>query len=326
MASKEQCSVCEKPFYGKQKSIRCGECDMRFHCSCVQPDALEFNVSATSGKCAYVCNSRKALTPDSTNGLVNASSNHLERLPTEVHHPDPCIEARDSFSAQLKAVRFNDICTLELVQSLVVMVTKLGCEVQQLRSDNKTLKTQLRDLLQVPFRENLLLLMCLPHVLSLLSLMPRLRHTGMLCVATLMLLWTPRLVCHYLNGLLFLWSTLLKEISTRSPVNRTTNIVNTAKKPRIVKIGARNSSLPVVQKRARSKSLLVSRFSPDITVTDVESSLRDQLQLASLICTRLKTKHNSYASFHISVSEDDFHLINNTDVWPNGCLIAPYYG
>jgi hypothetical protein len=26
------------------------------------------------------------------------------------------------------------------------------------------------------------------------------------------------------------------------------------------------------------------------------------------------------------VSEDDFHLINNTDVWPNGCLIAPYYG
>jgi hypothetical protein len=24
--------------------------------------------------------------------------------------------------------------------------------------------------------------------------------------------------------------------------------------------------------------------------------------------------------------EDDFHLINNTGVWPNGCLIAPYYG
>jgi hypothetical protein len=24
--------------------------------------------------------------------------------------------------------------------------------------------------------------------------------------------------------------------------------------------------------------------------------------------------------------EDDFHLINNTGVWPSGCLIAPYYG
>jgi hypothetical protein len=40
----------------------------------------------------------------------------------------------------------------------------------------------------------------------------------------------------------------------------------------------------------------------------------------------LKTKHNSYASFHVSVVENYFHLINNTGVWPNGCLIAPYYG
>jgi hypothetical protein len=55
-------------------------------------------------------------------------------------------------------------------------------------------------------------------------------------------------------------------------------------------------------------------------------TLKDQLQLASLTCTRLKTKYNSYASFHFSVAEDDFHLINNTGVWPNGCLIAPYYG
>jgi hypothetical protein len=92
-------------------------------------------------------------------------------------------------------------------------------------------------------------------------------------------------------------------------------------------IGVRSSSsLSVVQKRVRRKSLFVSRFSPDVTASDVEKSLKDQLQLASLACTGLKTKHNSYASFHVSVAEDDFHLINNTGVWPNGCLIAPYYG
>jgi hypothetical protein len=28
----------------------------------------------------------------------------------------------------------------------------------------------------------------------------------------------------------------------------------------------------------------------------------------------------------ISVSEDEFALINSTDVCPSGCLIAPYYG
>jgi hypothetical protein len=27
----------------------------------------------------------------------------------------------------------------------------------------------------------------------------------------------------------------------------------------------------------------------------------------------------------VSVTEDDFHLINNIRVWLNGCLIAPYY-
>jgi hypothetical protein len=45
-----------------------------------------------------------------------------------------------------------------------------------------------------------------------------------------------------------------------------------------------------------------------------------------LVCTRLKTKCNSYASFHISVAEDEFPLIDDTGVWPSGCLIAPYYG
>jgi hypothetical protein len=70
----------------------------------------------------------------------------------------------------------------------------------------------------------------------------------------------------------------------------------------------------------------VSRFSPDVTASDVEKSLKDRLQLAPLACTRLKTKHNSYASFHVPVEEDDFHLVYNTGVRPNGCLTAPYYG
>jgi hypothetical protein len=58
----------------------------------------------------------------------------------------------------------------------------------------------------------------------------------------------------------------------------------------------------------------------------VHKSLTEQLSLKKLVCTRLKTKFNSYSSFHISVTEDDFPLINNTGVGPSGCLIAPFYG
>jgi hypothetical protein len=111
-----------------------------------------------------------------------------------------------------------------------------------------------------------------------------------------------------------------------SPVN-TADVANTTKKPRTAMIRVRcSSSLLVVQKRVCMKSLLVSQLSPDVTASDVEKSLKDQLRLSSLACTRLKTKHNSYASFHDSVAIEDFHLINNTGVWPNACLIAPYYG
>jgi hypothetical protein len=45
-----------------------------------------------------------------------------------------------------------------------------------------------------------------------------------------------------------------------------------------------------------------------------------------LVCTRLKAKFDTYASFYISVNEEDFPFINNTGVWQNGCLIVPFYG
>jgi hypothetical protein len=75
-----------------------------------------------------------------------------------------------------------------------------------------------------------------------------------------------------------------------------------------------DSSLTTVQKRVRTKALFVSRFSPDVSLAGVEQSLKVQLELAFLTSTKLKTKLNSYSSFHISVSQGDFHLITNTGV------------
>jgi hypothetical protein len=92
-------------------------------------------------------------------------------------------------------------------------------------------------------------------------------------------------------------------------------------------IGVRNASaLTGIVKKAKTMPLFVSRFSPDVTAQDIKSSLEEELKLSSLTCTRLQTKCNTYASFHVSVSEKDFPLINNTGVLPNGCLISPFYG
>jgi hypothetical protein len=54
-AGKELCSACEKPFYGKQKTIRYGVCDLRFHCSCVQICDSDQVFLNSSGKSTFKC-------------------------------------------------------------------------------------------------------------------------------------------------------------------------------------------------------------------------------------------------------------------------------
>ncbi|KAJ4447802.1 hypothetical protein ANN_09810 [Periplaneta americana] len=98
-------------------------------------------------------------------------------------------------------------------------------------------------------------------------------------------------------------------------------------KKRDPKVGTlTNSNLEMAPERIRTKSLFVSRFSPNVNENNIKDSLFHQRKLRSLEITKLKTKYQSYSSFHISVDERDFELINNSDVWPAGCLIAPFFG
>jgi hypothetical protein len=76
----------------------------------------------------------------------------------------------------------------------------------------------------------------------------------------------------------------------------------------------------------KTKAALVPRFSPDVTSAEIENSLKEQLLLKPLVCTRLETKFSTYAPFHVSVAEEDFPLINIVGVWPDGYLIIPFCG
>jgi hypothetical protein len=72
--------------------------------------------------------------------------------------------------------------------------------------------------------------------------------------------------------------------------------------------------------------IIIKNNSPEVTADDGEWSLKEQLSLKKYVCTRLKTKIITYASFHVSVIENEFPLIRNTDIWPTGYLIAPSNG
>jgi hypothetical protein len=87
------------------------------------------------------------------------------------------------------------------------------------------------------------------------------------------------------------------------------------KKSRTAVIELRNISvLPLITKKAKTKSLFVSRSSLDVTSEDLQEDLEEQVKASSFLCTKLKTKVNTSTSFYISVKEDDFPSINNTRV------------
>ncbi|GBM10009.1 hypothetical protein AVEN_185294-1 [Araneus ventricosus] len=75
----------------------------------------------------------------------------------------------------------------------------------------------------------------------------------------------------------------------------------------------------------RKAIFFLSRLGPDTTVNDI-TNFPAPLNLKFLQCHRLKTKYQSYASFHIDVYENDLKQLLDATVWPEGCLIAEFYG
>jgi hypothetical protein len=114
MASKDMCIICEKPFYGKQKSIHCGECDMRFHCTCMQSCVPEANMISSVGKSTYKCDSCKKLLGDAANEHSLSSGKKKDALSTESQCTASCRGDKDSLIVQLEAVHANGISTKEV--------------------------------------------------------------------------------------------------------------------------------------------------------------------------------------------------------------------
>ncbi|GBM57525.1 hypothetical protein AVEN_97641-1 [Araneus ventricosus] len=87
----------------------------------------------------------------------------------------------------------------------------------------------------------------------------------------------------------------------------------------------KNSNLEIVGKMPKRKAIFLSRLGPSTTVNDITNYL-SSLKLQYLQCNRLKTKFQSYASFHIEVYECDLQLLLDASFWPEGCLITEFYG
>ncbi|KAL1416558.1 hypothetical protein MTO96_027783 [Rhipicephalus appendiculatus] len=74
------------------------------------------------------------------------------------------------------------------------------------------------------------------------------------------------------------------------------------------------------------RALFVSRLHPSTTSKSVADFVDCVTGGGACVCTKLPSKHDTYASFHVAVDEPDFEGLLKAEVWPTGCLFRPFYG
>ena len=153
-ASNELCSVCEKPFCGKQKRVRCGICDLHLRCSCVEISESGQVFFTSTGKSSCKCvackkhlrSTRNSDTPDKPQRSLSVSNATKKVISPESRLNLPELTSNEYLRVQIETVRLNGQTTVNLVEKLLAVVTKLTAEVTQLRSDNAVLKVQIGEL------------------------------------------------------------------------------------------------------------------------------------------------------------------------------------
>ncbi|CAA3004874.1 Hypothetical predicted protein, partial [Olea europaea subsp. europaea] len=97
-------------------------------------------------------------------------------------------------------------------------------------------------------------------------------------------------------------------------------------------VGSRKTGITAVS-TARYCQFFVSRINPLITAAELARDILSNVaEVKSVKCCKIKTRHSSYASFHVVVPEERGQLLAGGDAWPevafvkkfNGRLLASY--
>ena len=71
--------------------------------------------------------------------------------------------------------------------------------------------------------------------------------------------------------------------------------------------------------------IFVTRLHPDTTVEDIIESVRDFIGDVPVTVTKLRTRHDSYASFRVSCQQlQHYQALLDPDAWDAGSLVRPY--
>ena len=329
--SSEICPICNSPFYGRQNRLKCNTCELKYHTSCLDFTTEEINLlQKTTFKCEKCMNKPKVIgdetpvRPSGESSFVRGNENR-RNVPNEKNS--------NEFFVEFESCKSNDnYSNAELMYVIQKSFAKLSATFQEQIS-------LLRDEIKILKEEN----MKLQNLVSNANK----SETNARSIGTHN---HPQSETEVVN-------LNFHKSGNESQVNDANENKSQEQDDSWVKVFSRNqrkfqnpkvvsrqvtastSSNPPKDNRKmaygtsqnknnlvcnKKRALFVTRFDPLVTSEDVEEIVKEQN--ISVKCTKLRTKYDSYSSFHVEVTESDFQTISNPNVWPNGIMIGPFYG
>lgn len=320
MGSAEKCLCCNAKFYGRQNRLDCTDCKLSVHAKCVGVKTdEEFQLMLPS----FCCNTCRLKSNSASSAELNSNGSIGNLLPT-------IVEKLDYLTSEVLGLRQQIVC-------LTAENTQLKCLVEQLCKSG----------FKQPVQTN-----SVAHPTPLYSQtlkQPVYNPTGnMSSNSNKESSQTLSRPSHNTskaargNGTSADLDSDGEFIEVKNRKSKRTLKETNAPPTSNLRPAPRSSSRPEpligvkissnlkcasLKERIRYKALFITRLDPSTTAAAVENDLKADLPvLDDLKVSKLATRQNHYASFHIQVPLKDFPLINNTTIWPEGILVKEFYG
>lgn len=308
--SKDTCPSCNEGFAGRQQFLRCcGPCGSRFHCKCINVVGQDYEFYMVTGESTYKCHS--CTRRNDEEGLRPAGK-------------------QASLAAASGAAVGDDVGLRELVVALFEKIDALSLDVRRLKSDNESLRLHLAnntDLLRKHIGSS-----CASNApsadVSVLQKEASCKGGGAVHVPPNSM-ENARFsvgVCPPENGGSHAFHS---RPSYLDALQKFGDMNGLAPKRRYIKASvgkAGKSKLVSVPRVVTERALFVSRLDPATTAADIRDDLAATLPEIEVTCTKLPSRYDTYASFHVSVKAEMFDVINEASVWPVGCIFRPFWG
>ncbi|KAG0411199.1 hypothetical protein HPB47_011664 [Ixodes persulcatus] len=301
-AQADACARCSEPIRGRQQFLPCVSCGQRFHCKCLGIRSEEYNFLMQSGSSSYKCVKCVKRPDPSTVQLASA----VDTADTPPEGPEAFSELAGSACGSVSPN------VMTLMQKMVTQIDALTFEVRQLRAENVTLRVEIRDLRECVVGQ---------------TDFPPLRYAKQPAA-----LAPPAqsFACVAATGPGFSGDGTRSQPSTARPLRKVThpsaNPVSNPARPPATFGTAKHCTLQVAPKSLAARGLFISRLAPSTKASDVQELLAGLVGDRTVTCTRLKTRHHSYNSFHVALDEGLLDIVNKPEVWPSGCVFRPFYG